>query len=887
MGYYAALASLVHLLEEIVHRDRYPNILLGKHPIVKSLLEKFSLLEASLQDYSSEGDEVSDRVEAHIREVAYRAQDVIESNITGHIDFRSDVTIKKIYPLIFCCQDLFWHLRTEECNENLRDVEQKVDYVVDELKMAVAEERQQISRNLQIRGCSTVLGVAKLPKGRSRRDDVMVGFDEYLTIIKDQLCGHSSQLQVIPVVGMGGIGKTTLARAAFDDPRSVYHFDRRAWVTVTQDYDVIGVLCSILKNMGVNIDGFHGEDEDFLKEHIYKHLIGRRYLLVIDDVWSTEVWDDTKNAFPNVSDGSRILLTTRLSDVAHYVRSSEFLHEMQFLDVDTSWNLLREKVFAQEQCPLELEEVGKFIASKCRGLPLAIVVIAGVLSDVRTLHHWEEVARNVNSFLNKSGDENLSNILSLSYNQLSHLLKACFLYLGSFPEDYEINVCRLTRLWVAEGFLKSVESSKTLEQVAEECLEDLVKRNLVLVLKKSAIGRFKYCMMHDLLRDFCRQRAVQECFFHGLDWKKCFDWYEESIRQNTEVYDFHKPWLDYGARNRVRTILWFSRAFIDNGFLFGCLSFRLLKILDVSDAELSSVPQAVSSMFHLRYIAVKRAGRQRFHLRRIFKLWNLQTIVILDHCSKLPTEFWQKLQLRHVISTKTMILPPIPKFTPVLILEHLQTLETVKDFVYTKKAVEIIPNLRKLKMIITDGGDEFWKKYCLGNLVHLTLLEELKICFDDHFKRGRTSLKDNIVFPLNLKKLSLSGCRISWNKMTAVGSLPSLQVLRINDDAFTGQEWEPIEGEFRQLKFLLMKGLDLKIWRADNTHFPLLRRLKIIKCIYLEEIPMEIGEISLLESITVYDCSREAEDSAKLILEEQQSLGNDMLQVLVNNKLSI
>ncbi|XP_051116936.1 putative late blight resistance protein homolog R1A-10 [Andrographis paniculata] len=881
MAYYAALASLVHLLEDIVLRDRYPNFLLAKHPILKSLLDKFSFLEESLQDYSSKGDEAGDCVEARIRDAAYRAQDIIELKITDHMDSISSADVNIFSHQISGCQNVLESPREEECEEELYQMEQEADSIVEELKKFAIGESHKTSEDLQLSQYSTTARVS--------RNDVMVGFEEYLIKIKDRLCGHSSQLQVIPIVGMGGIGKTTLARAAFDDPLSVYHFDRRAWVVVSQDYHEKVLLLSILKSMDVRTDESCEEEEGLLKQHIYQHLIGRRYLIVLDDVWSTKVWDNIKHAFPNVSDGSRILLTTRLSDVAHYVNNSGFLHEMQFLDVNAGWNLLREKVFGRRNCPQELEDIGKFIASKCRGLPLAIVVIAGILSDVQTQQHWKNISRNVGSLLSKSGDEHLSNILSLSYNHLPHLLKACFLYIGSFPEDYEIDVGRLTRLWVAEGFLKSVEMFKTLEEVAEECLQDLVKRNLVLIVKKRANGQFKKCMMHDVLRDFCGQRAVHEGFFHGLDWERCLrNNTDKSVTSSAEsLYDYSEPWVEYGARKHVRTILWFKRSTINNASFFKYLGLRLLKILDAADVKLWPVLPELFRMFHVKYISPPLGWSEVDLLsENIFKLENLQTLnVYLSqqwYNFKFPSEFWKMARLRHLIVHRAVKLPRLPIIRG-LPLEDLQTLGTVRNFKFSKTAVEMIPNLRKLKILFDQypkTTSSIWEEYGLSSLLHLRRLEELRINFNRLFHFG-TSLGSSFAFPQNLTKLSLSGCRLPWNKMTLVGSLPSLQVLRLKEDSFEGEEWEAIEGEFQQLKFLQMKDLNLKHWRADDMHFPRLQCLKIEWCRILREIPMEIGEISALESITVYYCSGVVEESARLILEEQRSLGNDALRVIV------
>lgn len=164
-------------------------------------------------------------------------------------------------------------------------------------------------------------------------------------------------------------------------------------------------------------------------------------------------------------------------------------HEMKLMDADQSWSLLSAH---QDHIPPELESAGREIARSCGGLPLAVVVVAGLLSTVsKTQAVWDKIARNVKSSL-ATGDGQIEKILSLSYNHLPIHFKTCFLYMAGFPEDHEIKVTDLIRLWVAEGFLE-------LEDTAEQYLEDLVERSLVVVIKRKSDGRIKSCSLHDMV----------------------------------------------------------------------------------------------------------------------------------------------------------------------------------------------------------------------------------------------------------------------------------------------------------------------------------------------------------------------------------------------------
>ncbi|GER53551.1 disease resistance protein RGH3 [Striga asiatica] len=222
------------------------------------------------------------------------------------------------------------------------------------------------------------------------------------------------------------------------------------------------------------------DSEHELGLKLYQSLFNRRYLIVMDDIWDTDVWDGVNHFFPDNNNGSRVLITTRPSNVALQLDGQDYV-QMRFLKVEESWNLLRGCVFQEQGCPPELEEIGKEIARKCGGLPLSIVVIGGLLAkSEKTRKNWQHVLENLTSIVNLEEDERCFRILQLSYNQLPVHLKPCFLYMGMFPEDHEIRVPTLLKLWVDEGLVKPV-AGKSLETIAREVyLNGLVIRNLIL-----------------------------------------------------------------------------------------------------------------------------------------------------------------------------------------------------------------------------------------------------------------------------------------------------------------------------------------------------------------------------------------------------------------------
>ena len=170
---------------------------------------------------------------------------------------------------------------------------------------------------------------------------------------------------------------------------------------------------------------------------------------MLDDMWSIEVWEKLQLYLPDHSNGSRIMVTTRITNLWSSLDNNYGI-EMKFLDEESSWNMFCIIVFGGRSCPLELEKIGKKIVKSCRGLPLSIVVVGGVLEKLeRTNECWKSIRRSLNSIVNSENDMQCLKILKLSYNHLPLYLKPCFLYMGIFKEDSEIQVSKLIKLWVS------------------------------------------------------------------------------------------------------------------------------------------------------------------------------------------------------------------------------------------------------------------------------------------------------------------------------------------------------------------------------------------------------------------------------------------------------
>ncbi|XP_019229988.1 PREDICTED: putative late blight resistance protein homolog R1B-12 [Nicotiana attenuata] len=539
---YAVITSIMTTIEQVLQFN--PSLISECRESIDSLYGTLSYLQAFLEDTGNwiNDQEALKLLEKKISDAGYKAEDAF------------DLCLRRI------------HVANTEHDQNnarckLYDELQQITEVMDSIQVGVMKFKNDQHNNQQdIKDLSAITSSPLRSSGRVLdEENTLVGMEDDFNIIRDQLFGQTPELNVVSIVGMGGIGKSTLARSLFDHP-SVYHrFDISSWVTVSQAYVAKEMLLDVLcfgtpggKAMYRNMS------EDELLDQVHRKLKRKRYLIVLDDMWTIEAWDQVRRSFPDDGNGSRIMITSRLFEVANCAGNGCPPHHMPFLSLEDSWKLLSLKVFGKEDCPPQLGEVGKQIAQKCRGLPLSVVVIAGLLSRTnRTYDDWKQIGDNVNSHICSTSEQCLA-ILALSYNYLPCSLKACFLYMGVFLEDADISADKLIRIWVAEGFLKRISNKKP-KEVGEECLEELVSRSLIMVNSRGWVSRkLKSCRIHNLIRLICLREGKAEKFFHVL--KECYEVSSEGVESEHRLFLYEDAvqnqnlGLEKGNLDSVRTI---------------------------------------------------------------------------------------------------------------------------------------------------------------------------------------------------------------------------------------------------------------------------------------------------------------------------------------------
>ncbi|KAL8490361.1 hypothetical protein ACS0TY_026031 [Phlomoides rotata] len=753
--------------------------------------------------------------------------------------------------------------------ERYEDLSRGIHSLVEQLKK-VEKEYYTLQEDDQEEVVSSSLSLSSSSRAVSKSK--MVGLCDQRRLVKDYL--------ILPwmaggifyfIYGMAGIGKTTLAREIFEDLDIIEWFECRAWVTAGFEWGAGEERTSeeITEDILAQVDPeLHkmvmGGSEEEKNEALKESLTGKRYLIVLDDLWNQSVSAYLQSSFPDNQNGSRVVLTSRLKYVGEDVNGKHFL-DMRLLDEDESWDLLREKVFVGVSCPPHLENAGKKIAEKCDGLPLTIVTIADLLSKVPE-SLWIDVATKRKHKLFVDAYDQISQVLNTSYEILFDFLKISFLYIGVFPLKYEIPQSRLINLWIAEEIIELVFEEKSIEYTAAYGLKFLALSSLVMIYQKniSSLMNFynpqiKTCRLHSTWWHFCQTKARETNLYHVLD---CYNEnnIEEAIEGHTRL-SIHNNVLF--ALKHVYNSIENICAFTARSLLcFGpycqymvpvCFGLKFLRRLDALNIRFYDFPLEVLKMGKLRYLALTCNGNLPSSISNLRKL---QYLIVHSHLSikpfgalfNLPMEIWDMKRLKH-LQVKGYDLPSLGD----TFLQELITLSDVTT--HSCMVLNRVSNLKKLGIKIELTPDAADPLYCFGHISHLTKLESLKcVIVNPEFKLG-------VVFPVlsfpcfsfSLKKLSLSGMGYPWKEMSNIASLPNLEVLKLRFNAFRGPEWELEENGFPNLQALLIEDIDLVKLKWAHGNFKSLTVLRIKHCYKLEEL--HLGDLPEIFEIEVVDCS--------------------------------
>ncbi|CAO2200295.1 unnamed protein product [Urochloa humidicola] len=603
----------------------------------------------------------------------------------------------------------------------------------------------------------------------------LVGFDlpkkELITLLRNE----GQQLSVVSIIGFGGLGKTTLANEVYREIGG--QFNCNAFVSVSQKPDIPRLLNGLLSQFGLHPPYHAHEVQDLIKK-LREYLQHKRYFIVIDDLWDVGAWNIIKCVFPQNNLRSRIVITTRVEEVARACCSDHgCIHNMKPLSEQDSRKLFFSRIFGSEDaCPSQFEKATFEILKKCGGLPLAIITVAGILAcqPTRLMEQWKYIqdclatqsARNTNL-------EDMMHILDLSYKNLPRHLKACFIYLAAYPEDHAICRDELVRRWVAEG-LVSISHGRDVWDVALSYFNELVNRSMIQPVYDYYNVEVVSCRLHDMMLDLIVRRCREYNFLSLVHDPGAVVELQENVRQLTvNLNGADMPLvISNSYLSQIRSLTIFERSYWEPPLL----EFKRLRVLlllefpkHVERIDLT----CISQLSQLRYLKVQAKTWSLDNLRHVVlpsqirNMRKLETLEIpFEQFFSIPSDIVDLPCLANLVMPWDSLLPDgIGKLT---------SLRTLKTFRMWMSSSEIIEGLGKLT-----------------NLTDLKFLGHMGRCADDHTTTATwmAALISSLEKLGRLKRLSLEsfpvGCCACTDGLSSLKpTFSNLEWLDISDWTF-------------------------------------------------------------------------------------------------------
>ncbi|XP_048329904.2 putative disease resistance RPP13-like protein 1 isoform X1 [Ziziphus jujuba] len=645
-----------------------------------------------------------------LRDLAYDVEDILDK-------FSTELLRRKIEKLHQASTSKAWCLIPPCCTCSSSSGFGWFMYNLDSEINEITERLQDISRRKNELGLNDIGRSViewKRPPSSSLPDGPVIGRDEDKKKMIELLIRDEQSLvnfDVASIVGMPGVGKTTLAGLVFNDD-AMKHFDIKVWVSVSDDFNCVRLTKAILKSITLKNENFDefSEFQDLLSEV----LAGKKFLIVLDDVWNTNygLWATLQSPFRAAAPGSKIIVTTRDINVAKLMGAVE-CYNLECVSDDDCWKVFVQHAFLNRNIsePPNLRLLREKIVSKCNGLPLAAGTLGGLLR-CKEIDEWEDI---LNCKLWTQLDQsNILPLLRLSYHYLPSHLKRCFAYCSILPKDYEFEEKQLILLWMAEGLIQQLEGSKQMEDLGSEYFNELLSRSF---FQKSRKDKTKY-VMHDLMNDLAQWVAGEIGF--GLEDKLDSNngcWIFPKARHSSYISAKFDGIQRLGAFSKVKYLRTFlpltephgEEKYITSSFTLDILpKFQYLRVLSLNSYNISKLPDSIGELKHLRYLDLSYTNISSLP-QSIITLYNLQTL-LLECCydlNELPTGMENLTNLRHLNSSNLWSLKAMPRH-----LGKLTNLQTLSYFVVGKDSG-------------TSGVGELGPLLHLRGMLHISGLENV------------------------------------------------------------------------------------------------------------------------------------------------------------------
>ncbi|CBI35128.3 unnamed protein product, partial [Vitis vinifera] len=711
-------------------------------------------------------------------------------------------------------------------------------------------------------------------------------------LLRDELV-HDNEVCVIPIVGMGGVGKTTLAQLAYHDDRVKNHFDLRAWVCVSDDFDVLRIAKTLLQSIASYAREIN--DLNLLQVKLKEKLSGKKFLLVLDDVWNEnyDKWDRLCTPLRAGGPGSKVIITTRMG-VASLTRKVS-PYPLQELSNDDCRAVFAHALGARNfEAHPHVKIIGEEMVNRCRGLPLVAKALGGILRNELNHEAWDDILKSKIWDLpeEKSG---VLPALKLSYHHLPSHLKQCFAYCAIFPKGYEFKKDELILLWMGEGFLQQTKGKKRMEDLGSKYFSELLSRSFF-QQSSDIMPRF---MMHDLIHDLAQSIAGNVCFNLEDKLENNENIFQKArhlsfIRQANEIFKKFEV-VDKGKYLRTFLALPISVSFMKSlSFITTkvthdlLMEMKCLRVLSLSGYKMSELPSSIDNLSHLRYLNLCRSSIKRLP-NSVGHLYNLQTLILRDCWSltEMPVGMGNLINLRHLDIAGTSQLQEMPPR-----MGSLTNLQTLSKFIVGKgngSSIQELKHLLDLQGELSIQGLHNARNTrdavdaCLKNKCHI---EELTMGWSGDFDDSRNELNEMLVLELlqpqrNLKNLTVEfygGPKFpSWIGNPSFSKMESLTLKNCGKCTSL-----PCLGRLSLLKALHIQGMCKVKTIGDEFFgevslfqpFPCLEDLYINNCENLKSLSHQMQNLSSLQGLNIrnYDDCLLPTTLSKLFISKLDSL---------------
>ncbi|XP_039162990.1 putative disease resistance RPP13-like protein 1 [Eucalyptus grandis] len=654
-----------------------------------------------------------------LRNLAYDIEDLLDEFATKSIEsrFKAESGTKKVSSLLpSCCFRLSPRafMLDHKMRSNIEDMDDRLrDIITRKDSLSLRENNGQRSAHGPL---DKPLPTTHLPEPCfvSREVEKM---EIIRLLITEEHDRTYADINVIPIVGMGGVGKTALAQQVYNDARVTNYFEVKAWVCVSDEFDVLAVTKRIFEATNDH-SSCECKDLNWLQDKLKDNLFGKKFLVVLDDVWNEKYgkWTTLLKPLQSGAKESKIIITTRNLHVASIAGAPPKI--LKELSLDASMTLFTFHALGVRNFDRhpDLHELGQKIVEKCKGLPLAVKTLAGILRTEVSPHKWRTILNTKIWDLPEERNEVLP-ALKLSYLNLPSKLRRCFAYCAIFPKDYEIKRDELIHWWIAEGLVKAKEGKNCWNE-GLDYFNELVARSL---FQKSSNNGSRF-LMHDLVNDLAKLVAgvtyfsLGELEFEGDQNNSSLARHASFIPSDLVVSERLKIYHGMeGLRSFISLEKQYCTSFVSQKVLCDLLSgLKYLRVLSLSHYNIREVPDCIDKLMHLRHLNLSYTDIERLP-KSIVTLYNLEALMLrsCQYLIELPNNMEKLVNLRFLDITNTWSLRAMP-----LYIGNLVGLEMLSKFVVGTENGSRLKELKNLKNL---GGE-----LCIFNLHKVREAEDAK-----------------------------------------------------------------------------------------------------------------------------------------------------------------